>query len=328
MILASHSEGADFTETAAVPGRKPWLFTAIKIALSVAVIVAVARNVDLAATWQRFAHQSLWLPAAAVAILILQIGIGGLRWHFILRSLGDTSPIATSLRLYYISVFFNTWLWGAVGGDMLRAWLMRRADFRLRYAVNSVILDRVAAVAAVGILILGTAPFFIRDTHQYSLALGLCGVAACLLGGIVIAALIHRLPIDWKHLKLLRGIHLLSTATDAIFLRPKATLPVLGVAILGQLVVAVAVYVMSLGLDVGLSLTDCVILMQPVALAVALPISIGGWGVRETAMIGLLGFVGIPSSAALSLSVQMGLLTIVATLPGAAFWLLHRESHP
>jgi len=84
---------------------------------------------------------------------------------------------------------------------------------------------------------------------------------------------------------------------------------------------------MALGLDVHLSLTDCVILMQPVALAVALPISIGGWGVRETAMIGLLGFVGIPSSAALSLSVQMGLLTIVATLPGAAFWLLHRESH-
>jgi glycosyltransferase 2 family protein len=326
MILASHGESADYTEAAPVPARKPWLFTAIKIALSVAVIAAVARNVDLAATWQRFAHQSLLLPAAAVAILILQIAIGGLRWHCILRGLGDTAPIATSLRLYYISVFFNTWLWGAVGGDVLRAWLTRRAEFRLRYAVNSVILDRVAAVAAVGILILATAPVFIRDTHQYKLALVLCGVAACLLGGIVVAALVHRLPIDWKRFKLFRGIHLLSTATDAIFLRVN-TVPVLGVAIMGQIVVAVAVYVMSLSLDVGLSLIDCVILMQPVALAVALPISIGGWGVRETAMIGLLGFVGIPSSAALSLSVQMGLLTIIASLPGAAFWLLHRQSH-
>jgi len=327
MILVSHSESADYTEAVPVPDRKPWLFTAIKIALSVAVIVAVARNVDLAATWQRFAHQSVWFPAAAVAILILQIGIGGMRWHLILRGLGDTSPTATSLRLYYISVFFNTWLWGAVGGDVLRAWLAHRAQFRLRHAVNSVVLDRVAAVTAVGILILGTAPFFIMDTHQYNLVIALCGVAVCLLGGIVVTALVHRLPIDWKRLKLFRGIHLLSTATHAIFLRPNTVLPVLGVAILGQLVVAVAVYVMALGLDVGLSLTDCVILMQPVALAVALPISIGGWGVRETAMIGLLGFVGVPSSAALSLSVQMGLLTIVATLPGAAFWLLHRETN-
>jgi glycosyltransferase 2 family protein len=327
MILASHSESAQYTEEVPVPGRKPRLFTAIKIVLSVAVIVAVARNVDLEAAWQRFAHQNFWFPAAAVAILILQIGIGGLRWKLILRGLGDTSPIATSLRLYYISVFFNTWLWGAVGGDVLRAWLTHRAQFRLRQAVNSVVLDRVAAVAAVGILILATAPVFIRDTHQYKLALVLCGVAACLLGGIVVAALVHRVPIDWKRFKLFRGIHLLSTATDAIFLRINTVLPVLGVAILGQIVVAVAVYVMSLSLDVGLSLIDCVILMQPVALAVALPISVGGWGVRETAMIGLLGFIGIPSSAALSLSVQMGLLTIIASLPGAAFWLLHRQSH-
>jgi len=126
MILASRSESANYGGAAPVSDRKSWLFTAIKIALSGAVIVAVARNVDLAAAWQRFAHQSLWLPGAAVAILIVQIGIGGLRWHFILRGLGDRSRFTTTLQLYYISVFFNTWLWGAVGGDMLRAWLTRR----------------------------------------------------------------------------------------------------------------------------------------------------------------------------------------------------------
>jgi uncharacterized protein (TIRG00374 family) len=300
----------------------------VKIALSAAVIIAVARNVDLAAAWQRFADQSLWFSSAAIAILILQIGIGGLRWHFILRGLGDKSPVSTSLRLYYISVFFNTWLWGAVGGDMLRAWLTRREQLRLRDAVNSVVLDRVAAVAAVGILILVTAPVFIRDTQQYLLAFWLCGIAACLLSGIIVAALVHHLPIDWTRFKLLRAMHLLSTATATIFLHLKTALPVFAAAILGQTVLAFAVYVISQGFNISLPLVDCVILMQPVALAVALPISVGGWGVRETAMIGLFGFVGIPSSAALSLSVQLGLLTIVATLPGAAFWLLHRESPP
>jgi len=56
--------------------------------------------------------------------------------------------------------------------------------------------------------------------------------------------------------------------------------------------------------------------MQPVVLITSLPISIGGWGVRETAMIAVFGLVGVPSSAALVLSVQLGLLTMVVSTPG------------
>jgi glycosyltransferase 2 family protein len=293
--------------------------------LSVVAIIAIARNVDLKAAWDRFSHQSPWFPAAAVATMSLQIGLAAFRWHRILLGLGATTRIATSLRLYYIAAFFNTWLWGSVGGDVLRAWLSHNSQLRLRQSINSVILDRVAAVAAVGILVLVTAPVFIANTHQTMLGLTLCAVAACLLGGILVAALLHRVPIDWQRFKFLRGLHLLSQATATIFFRPNVALPVLGIAVVGQVVTALAVYVMSLGLNVGLSLFDCVILMQPVALVIALPISVGGWGVRETAMIGLLSFVGISSSAALSLSVQMGLLTVVATLPGGAIWLLHKD---
>lgn len=325
MTSLPRGESTDYAEEAPAAGRKPWLLTALKVALSAIVIIAVARNVDLGAAWRRFADQNPWFPAAAVATMSLQIATAGLRWQLVLRGLGAVSRIASSLRLYYIAVFFNTWLWGSVGGDVLRAWLSHNSQLRLRQSINSVILDRVAAVAAVGILVLVTAPVFIASTHQTTLGLVLCAMAACLLCGIAAAALIHHLPINWQRFKFLRGLRLLSVATATVFLRLDVALPVLGVAIVGQVVTALAVYFMSLGLNVGLSLFDCVILMQPVALVIALPISVGGWGVRETAMIGLLGFVGIPSSAALSLSVQMGLLTIVATLPGGVLWLLHKD---
>jgi uncharacterized protein (TIRG00374 family) len=325
MTSLPQSESTNLVDEVPVTGRKPWLLTALKIALSAIVIIAVAKNVDLKAAWQRFTNQNLWFPVAAVATMSLQIATGGLRWHLILRGLGAASRLRTSLRLSYIGVFFNTWLWGSIGGDVLRAWLLQNSQLRLRQSVNSIILDRVAAVAAVGILVLATAPVFIANTQQKTLGLALCVVAACLLCGIVAAALLHRLPINWQRFKFLRGLQLLSVATSTIFLRSSVAIPVLAVAIAGQVVTALAAYVMSLGLNIGLSLFDCVILMQPVALVTALPISVGGWGVRETAVIGLLSFVGIPSSAALSLSVQMGLLTIVATLPGGLLWLLYKD---
>jgi hypothetical protein len=75
-----------------------------------------------------------------------------------------------------------------------------------------------------------------------------------------------------------------------------------------------------------LSLIDSLVLLQPVALIAALPISIGGWGVREAAMVAVLGLIGIAPSGALVLSVQIGLIAIVVTLPAAFLWLGARSN--
>ena len=306
--------------------KSPWLFTFLKVGLSIAAISGVALTVDLAAAWQRIVNQNFWLLAAAAMIMALQIAIGGLRWHFILIGLGAQPQPAASIRIFYLSAFFNTWLWGTVGGDMLRAWLTHRARFGLAAAVNSVILDRVAAVAGVAILVLATAPLFVQHTKQYVLTLIFVGVAVAGLLCILVATQIQRLPVNWQRHQILQGAHALSTAAKQIFLHPTTAFPVLGLAVAAQTVSAIATYVMSVGLNTELRLIDCIVLMQPVALITALPISVGGWGIRETAMIGILSLVGISTSAALSLSVQIGLLTILVTLPGAALWLFQKDT--
>jgi hypothetical protein len=306
--------------------RSSWPLTLLKVGLSAVAIGGVAMAVDLGAVWHRLLHQNLWLLSAAGAIIVVQIVVGGLRWHLILLDLGAPARAATSVRVFYMSVFFNTWLWGTVGGDVIRAWLSHRAKFGLSAAINSVILDRVAAVAGVAILVLVTAPVFVQHTGQAALAILFGGLSACGLAGIIVVGHIHRFPVNWQRYRLLRGLHVLSNATRVIFLYPITALRILGLAVVAQTVGGVATYVMSVGLNIDLHLVDCIILMQPVALITALPISVGGWGVRETAMIGALSLVGIPSSAALSLSVQIGLLMILISLPGAAFWLWHKDT--
>jgi hypothetical protein len=62
-------------------------------------------------------------------------------------------------------------------------------------------------------------------------------------------------------------------------------------------------------------------LMPPVVLLSGLPISVGGWGVRENAMIAALATVGVGASAATVLSVQLGALVALLSLPGGALWL-------
>jgi uncharacterized protein (TIRG00374 family) len=139
--------------------RGAWRFTLLKVVVSVLAIGVVLRNVDLGDAWQRMANQDLRLLLAAVGILVVQICIAGLRWHMILKGLGAPAAVIDSLRLYYISAFFSACLWGAVSGDVVRVWLSSRATMSARTATISVILDRVAALAAVAFLVLGTAPW-------------------------------------------------------------------------------------------------------------------------------------------------------------------------
>jgi hypothetical protein len=55
---------------------------------------------------------------------------------------------------------------------------------------------------------------------------------------------------------------------------------------------------------------------------VAVPISIGGWGLRELAVVSLLGAHGVPAERALLFSVCFGLALLIGSLPGALAWLL------
>jgi len=322
----SGGSGGEAPATAkSAKGLRSHLLTLLKLALSVFAITTVALTVDLPAAWHRMVGQNLWLLAAAAAIMVVQIVLGGLRWHVILRELDAPVRLPDSIRLFFIAGFFNAWLWGAVGGDVIRVWLSYRGQLSASTAVNSVILDRVAAVAGVAVLVLATAPLFIHRVGYVMPALVPVAVAGAGLLGIAVAAQIHRLPLDWQRSRLLRAFQDLSSATRTIFLRPAAALRVLGLAVTVQVIMAFTAFVIARSLNVGLSFLDSLVLMQPVALITALPISVGGWGVRETAMIGLLGLVGIPSSAALSISVQLGFLVILTTLPGALFWLRMKD---
>jgi uncharacterized membrane protein YbhN (UPF0104 family) len=188
--------------------------------------------------------------------------------------------------------------------------------------VNSVILDRVAALAGVAVLVLVTTPYVMARFGHAPVALVPAVLAAAGLLGILFVAQFDRLPQSWQHLRPLRLLQSLGAATRTIFLRPAAAAPTLILAIVAQILMALTAYLVAQSLSVGLSLLDCLVLMQAVALITALPISVGGWGVRETAMIGILGLVGVPASAALVLSVQLGLLTMVVSLPGLVLWFM------
>ena len=65
--------------------------------------------------------------------------------------------------------------------------------------------------------------------------------------------------------------------------------------------------------------------MPLVSLVTFLPVSVAGWGLRESSMVVALGLIGVPSAEAFSLSVLFGLVVMASGIPGGVLWLISKR---
>ena len=239
----------------------------------------------------------------------------------LLHSTGAKAHLLQVSRLYYTSVFFNTCLPGAIGGDIVRVWIARKKLGSLTQVFNSVVLDRVAALAGLVVLVLAALPF-IDERLNLDLLIIIPLLAVCIVAGVFILVYLDRLPLRWQNLAPVRLAISLAEAARRAFFNLSTLILVMAAAVAAPLAACFCVYLLARSLEVPLSIVHAILLVPPALLLGALPISIGGWGVREAVLVGLLGLVGITSEAALVISVQLGVLTTCVTLPGGVIWLV------
>ncbi|MGB0682403.1 MAG: lysylphosphatidylglycerol synthase transmembrane domain-containing protein [Magnetovibrionaceae bacterium] len=300
--------------------------TALKVAVSVGLIYLVFRGVDLKAALARILSADPFYIVLACLTGIFQVGICGIRWRAVLSAIGVEFSFWISAKLYAIGLFFNLALPSSVGGDAVRGYKTYKRGVRLTTAISSVLLERVALVLALVLVVLAAAPILSASVGEaggwivpMALLLALGGLA-----GLCVLMLLDRLPSRFQHIRIVRSLGAMAGSARILFLKPRNLLPTMVWCVIGHLNIVLAVYFLALALGLGneASFMICLGLVPPVILITTLPISIGGWGLREGAMVYAFGLVGVASDGALALSLLFGLLGIWIGLPGAIAWLI------
>jgi uncharacterized membrane protein YbhN (UPF0104 family) len=102
--------------------------------------------------WQRHAVEGEPIHAGYLiggfAIYCAAVALTMFRWYLLVRALDLQLTIRDAYRYGLIGVFFNTFLPGAVGGDLIKAAVLARGQTRRTAAVATVIMDRVLALWA------------------------------------------------------------------------------------------------------------------------------------------------------------------------------------
>jgi glycosyltransferase 2 family protein len=96
-------------------------------------------------------HGWPWLLAAA-AVYSLSPLFGALRWRMLLGVQGIRLSLAEAWRLTYIGFFYNTFLLGLTGGDVVKAYYAAKHTDKKTEAVTTVFLDRLIGIFGMGLL--------------------------------------------------------------------------------------------------------------------------------------------------------------------------------
>lgn len=86
--------------------------------------------------------------ALGATVLLTCIFITFFRWYLLVRAVGLPFRIVDALRLGLVGLFYNTFLPGSVGGDVVKAAGLAREQSRRTVAVATVIMDRAIALWA------------------------------------------------------------------------------------------------------------------------------------------------------------------------------------
>lgn len=304
-----------------------WCRLGVKAGLTIAAFWFVLRGVDFARLADMLRTQDHAMLMGVAAILLLQIVVGAFRWRLILNALSNYDhPIGAvaALKMTYASVFFNACLPGTVGGDVIRVWLAKMVNVSTQLAIHSVIIDRLIALLGLGVIILCTLPVLGTLTGVDTVLVYPAVVVAAVAG----VWLLYNIERVLKPFSSTRIVHILMyfiSSLRMILVHPGTSVISLTYAVIAHLSYSYAAYLLACSLSIHVTPLQCITLIPPVVLATTLPISMGGWGVREAGMVGMFALVKVPQAAALMLSIQMGLMAILVSLPGSLLWLMYRK---
>jgi glycosyltransferase 2 family protein len=302
------------------------IIVAAKLAVTGACFWYLARNVDFRELLGAARTLNVSWTALAVLVLMLETPIIAVRWCWIVDLLGQNQEQISRAPMIAITLIANFFaqVMPNIAADTIRAWMLRQHGHSWGRGLVSVMIDRgvgIACLLAVGFVVLLFPSSQAALGGQRVVALeffGLLLVAGfgCLIFARQFATLLQRSRYTaWAgHLAL---------STHRVLLGHPASMIILALGFAVHLMSIVAVWLLAQASGLALLPVDAAVLFTVMVAVMLVPLSIGGWGIRELAVTSLLKSHGIPFEQALFFSVCFGLILLAAALPGALVWTVY-----
>ena len=303
---------------------------AIKGLLTAVLLWAAFRTVEVDAVAEILRGISVWWTLAALCMTGMIIVADAILLSGVMRIFDRRVSGRTALLYSLVGWFFSNVAPSTVGGDIFRGIQLSRGGTPVRAAVRVILAIRLLSLATLVVVMFAGFPLAFGLVHDRRDIVFLGAVLIISATALLALYLLAEFPWSFPALDRWAVIDKLKTVSRDFqrFLRPSREVTGAWLSSGAQHVFRVgALACLAAGLGLAIPF-ETLFALTPAALLVAMvPISLGGWGVRELTFVYFLGTGGVSAEAALSLSVAYGLLRIFVGAIGGVTWVLIGDEH-
>lgn len=237
-----------------------------------------------------------WLALAAFFFVLSKV-FSSIRLLIYFHNVNVPLDQRTNLRLYWLGMFYNLLLPGAISGDAYKVVLLKQwFDTPMKKSGSAVLIDRISGMVALLLLLAFFGWLVLPETWQVALASA---------AGIGSAAALYF--VTWKWMRDFRSSYF-------------STL-IWGLLVQGMQVICV--YLIMKALTISWSDSGYLFLFLLSSIAAVLPLTVGGLGIREIVFLQGSALLGLTEGKAVVISIIFYLITVFSSLPG--IWYVFRS---
>ena len=296
----------------------------MKALVTIAFLALVVAAVDEELLLARIAQlDPAWVAVALVATLP-QYLLSAMRWRLTAARLGVSVPFKTAVAEYYLATLTNQLLPGGVIGDAARAYRhgrrLRQDDAVMGYgpAIRAVVFERAAGQFVLFLVMVAGLVFWPESDEGANPLFRIVALILLVAAIAVFAmALLLRGPLARTRFgtgtrRFVAEARYAVLAREVIWKQAFYSFAILATYLF-------CFYCAARSLGIALSFNETVSFIPAILFAMTLPLTIGGWGIREAMAASIWGLADLTPADGVAASVTYGIIVLLSALPGIFF---------
>lgn len=276
--------------------------------------VVILYRSDLGRIADTLGKASVWLVMVCVGLYAVDRVVAAWKWQLLFNSVGERMSLPRALEIYLKGSFLGALLPATVGVDAVRVHLAARHAGTLSHALGSVVVERFLGIVALLACALAGLVLFGPAAKGWFI-LPVLALVCLAVGGGVLALRLPSLEARRPRAPILRPLFRFFAELQGwlrLFTgRPRLLLLVFTIA-LGQLYLLIVItWLLSRSLELPFQLSVFLWLWPLVLIAIRLPISVLGFGVREFLLLEFATANGVSQETSVALGVLSGGLDLL-----------------
>jgi glycosyltransferase 2 family protein len=302
---------------------KNFSILALKIAVTLLLLYLIFSRTNFTAILAAISHFNVGLLVLLALLNVGAVCVSAVKWKMLLPE-ARLKDLATAC---FVSYYFSLLLPGQLAQEGAKAYYLDRTSSSKRSRIaSSILVDKIVSI--VGLLFVGCVGAIFSQRRLPIILISLFFVSTA-----VAILFLFSLRANWLYAAVSRWL----TRVSAAIPRGKRIFDAGGdileswhgytgnlsllfenliLGIVYQIIGILTFYLLARSLHLGISFFDWSWIVAALSLAILLPLTIGGLGIREGALIGLLQFYGAQTETAVGISLAVFFLMLILAAIG------------